>query len=277
MLGGESIRRALRAPEASVDMSNNEVEKKVRAAFERETRINMHRDDVEIEFDGESVTLSGEVEDIAAKRLALELAAALPEVSGVVDRLRVRPSESMGDGAIAARIEHNLLEDSSFGGFAVRTLIGRENQAPKAEPALASRNPPDPKARTSGEEKDLPAAWIEIHVQDGVVTLDGDVPSLSHKRLAGAIAWWEPGSRDVINGLGVEPSEADSDEEVLDALRIVLEKDPLVDATQVHASCRNGVVTLEGYVQNEAHRDLVEFDAWAVFGVDRVVNRIQVP
>jgi osmotically-inducible protein OsmY len=262
-------------------MSNTEVEKKVRAALERETRINLHRDDVEIEFDGESVTLSGEVEDIAAKRLALELAAALPEVAGVVDRLRVRPSESLGDGAIAARIERSLLEDSSFGGFVVRTLIGGANQAPKAEPALASRSAPERKPRTPAEEpteeKDLPAAWIEIRVQDGVVTLDGDVPSLSHKRLAGAIAWWEPGSRDVINGLGVEPDEADSDGEILDALRIVLEKDPLVDATQVQASCRNGVVTLEGYVQNEAHRDLVEFDAWALFGVDRVVNRIQVP
>lgn len=257
-------------------MNNTEVEKKVRAALERETRINMHRDDVEIEFDGESVTLSGEVEDIAAKRLALELTAALPEVSGVVDRLRVRPAESVGDGAIAARIERALLEDSSFGGIVVRTLIGREKPAPKAEPAAVSRNPPDRKARTSGEEE-LPAAWIEIHVQDGVVTLDGDVPSLSHKRLAGAIAWWEPGSRDVINGLGVEPNEADTDEEILDALRIVLEKDPLVDATQVHASCRNGVVTLEGYVQNEAHRALVEFDAWALFGVDGVVNRIQIP
>jgi len=36
---------------------------------------------------------------------------------------------------------------------------------------------------------------IDIGVEDGVVTLDGDVPVL---------AWWAPGSRDVVKGLGVD-------------------------------------------------------------------------
>jgi osmotically-inducible protein OsmY len=263
-------------------MANAEVEKhaevvkKVRAALERDTRINLHHDPVEIEYDGEVVTLSGEVADIAAKRLALEHAASLPEVAAVVDRLRVRPGERMGDGAIAAHIERSLLEDSSFAGFSLRTRVGAKH-GPKAVPAAFSRIPPDPPSSEGDAENGLPRPpWIEISVEDGVVTLDGDVPSLSHKRLAGVLAWWAPGSRDVVNGLGVEPDDQDTDEEILDALRIVLDKDPVVDATQISATCRDGVVTLEGLVENEAHRDLVEFDAWALFGVERVVNRIQV-
>jgi hypothetical protein len=46
---------------------------------------------------------------------------------------------------------------------------------------------------------------ITVQVQDGVVTLNGQVPSLSHKRLTGVLAWWVPGTRDVINGLEETP------------------------------------------------------------------------
>jgi osmotically-inducible protein OsmY len=106
--------------------------------------------------------------------------------------------------------------------------------------------------------------------------LDGEVPSLSHKRLAGVLAWWVPGSRDVINGLGVEPPEDDNDDEILDALRIVLEKDPLVDATEVGATCTNGVITLRGLADNDRQKHLIELDAWYLFGVDKVVNELEI-
>jgi osmotically-inducible protein OsmY len=35
-------------------------------------------------------------------------------------------------------------------------------------------------------------------------------------------------------------------------------------------------VTLEGLARSDAEREAAEFDAWALFGVDRVVNRIDV-
>jgi osmotically-inducible protein OsmY len=188
------------------------------------------------------------------------------EVKKNIDRLRVPPSEPMSDGAIAAHIERSLLEDSAFGGFSIATRLG-----PRAAAA--------PQETGSGGDSDGRAAgapWIDIGVDGGVVTLDGDVPSLSHKRLAGVLAWWAPGSRDVVNGLGVEPDEQDTDEEILDALRIVLDKDLAADASQISATCKNAVITLEGLVGDEAERDLVELDAWALFGVDKVVNRIVV-
>ncbi len=90
------------------------------------------------------------------------------------------------------------------------------------------------------------------------------------------LAWWVPGSRDVVNGLGVEPDERDTEQEILDALRLVLEKDPLVDASQIGARCDGAVITLTGAVTADSARAAVEFDAWALFGVDRVVNRIDV-
>jgi osmotically-inducible protein OsmY len=89
-------------------------------------------------------------------------------------------------------------------------------------------------------------------------------------------AWWVPGSRDVINGLGVEPPENDNDDEILDALRLVLEKDPLVNATQVGATCADTVITLRGLVSNDRQKDLIEFDAWYLFGVNQVINELEI-
>ncbi|HXG21706.1 MAG TPA: BON domain-containing protein [Methylomirabilota bacterium] len=59
-----------------------------------------------------------------------------------------------------------------------------------------------------------------------------------------------------------------------DAVRLVLEKDPFVNADQIRVSTRNSVVTLEGLVANDTERDMAEFDAWYVFGVNRVINKL---
>jgi osmotically-inducible protein OsmY len=39
---------------------------------------------------------------------------------------------------------------------------------------------------------------------------------------------------------------------------------------------KNALVRLTGLVPSEAERDMAEFDAWYVFGVDRVDDRIKV-
>jgi osmotically-inducible protein OsmY len=226
------------------------------AALEHEPRVNLHRDTVEIDYDDGVLVLSGEVADVAAKRLTLELAAALPSVTGIVDRLHTKPAVSMGDGEIADHLERELLGESAFDECGIARQVRDE--------------------RTVVREASQPPWSIELRVTDGIVTLDGEVPSLSHKRLAGVLAWWVPGSRDVINGLGVEPPEDDNEGEILDALRLVLEKNPLVDASQVAATCTGATITLRGLVGSDRQKDLVELDAWYLFGVDKVVNELEV-
>jgi osmotically-inducible protein OsmY len=239
-------------------MDKAEVVKILRAALEKEPGVDLEHDRIDIDLDGGVATLSGEVADIAAKRLTLEHAAALPAVIGIVDRLHVRPAEHMGDGAIGDHLEHVLANDSAFDQCVIRRRRDGASSVVRTPVAGAG------------------TWWIEIAVGDGVVTLDGDVPSLSHQRLAGVFGWWVPGSRDVVNGLGVEPPEDDSEAEILDALRLVLDKDPFLEATQIHASCKGSVITLHGLVQSEAQKDSAEFDAWALLGVDKVVNEIQI-
>ena len=184
---------------------------------------------------------------------ALRKAAEVIEGRFIVDRLHVRPATPMEDGAIRDLVRDALLEEPALLQCRVREFVKGD-----LEPA---RDPP---------------GTIDIRVEDGVVTLDGDVTGLAQKRLAGALAWWVPGSRDVINGLGVTPPEADSDFEIADAVRLVLEKDPFVNAGQLRISVANAVVTLDGLVPTEDERDMTEHDAWYVFGVEEVINRAEV-
>lgn len=234
-----------------------EILKAVGAAFEHEPRINLHHCPVHLAFSEGDLVLEGEMEDIMAKKLALELAAATPGVSGIVDRLRVVPAQPMGDGAICDHVRDALLQDPVFENCRLR-VWDKDRLDTYREPGPAL------------------AGVIEVAVAQGVVTLNGQVPSLSHKRLAGVLAWWAPGSRDVINGLEVVPPEEDNDDEITDAVGLVLEKDPFVRADQIRIHTKNAIVTLEGLVANKTEKHMAECDAWYVFGVDKVINAIAV-
>ena len=225
--------------------------------LEKERRINLHRYPIRLSFSDADLVLEGEVENIAAKKLALELAGALPGIGNVVDRLRVTPAQRMGDAETRTHVCAALVQEPALDACTIRTLRKGRIQT----------------VRASARE---PKGEIQVEVEDGVVTLNGQVPSLAHKRLAGVLAWWVPGSRDVINGLEEYPAEEDNDDEVTDAVRLVLEKDPFVQADQIRVSTDNYVVNLEGVVRNEEMKQMAEFDAWYVFGVNRVLNRLSV-
>lgn len=228
----------------------------IQAALEREPRINVHSHPIEIVFDNGVVTLSGEVEGIAAKKLALEIAASPSPVSNIVDRLRVEPSEQMEDGAIRDHVCDTLVEEPAFKSYSIRALVKQEMESVRA--------------------LDDPKRIFEVEVTDGVVILNGMAESLSHKRMAGVLAWWVPGSRDVVNGIELSYPMEDNDEELADLIRLVLEKDPMVNASQMRIRCNNSIVTLEGAVAAENTKTAAEADAWYVFGVNGVVNNLLV-
>lgn len=97
--------------------------KQVRAAFEQEPRINLHSHPIHLSFDNGVLTLEGEVRDIAAKKLALELAGAADAVRGVVDRLRVAPAERKGDGAIRDVVRNFLLAEPTLQNCTLRLRL----------------------------------------------------------------------------------------------------------------------------------------------------------
>lgn len=231
--------------------------KEIRAALEKNTRINLHRYPISVAMQDGDLILEGEVEDIAAKKLTLVTAAETHGVQRVVDRLKVVPAEKMGDAEIRDHVCKALLEEPAL----ERCLIH----------GYASG-----RAETVGEARLEAAGAIAVEVHEGVVTLNGEVPSLTHKRLAGVLAWWVPGSREVINGLEEVPPEEDNDDELTDAVYLVLEKDPFVNAGRIRVSSKDWVVTLDGLVATETMKTMAERDAWYVLGVKQVINKIQV-
>ena len=238
-------------------MPTDAVRKQVHAALERESRINLHRHPIRIDAAEGTVTLEGEVADVAAKKLALGLAGAAQGVRAVVDRLRVAPGEPRGDGAIRDAVARLLLEQPELKSCSFNLKANGKTQ-------VLRRVEHD----SAGE--------IDLSVSDGVILLEGHVISQSHRRFAGARAWWTGGRRDVVNGLAVRPDYEDRDDEVAEALRLVLDADPELDADQIRGNCNGKVIWLDGAVRTELQKRRAELDAWSLAAIRGVVNRLQV-
>ncbi len=238
------------------------ITRQIHGLLERERRINLHRFPIQISNAEGVAVLEGEVSDIAAKKLALELAGSVPGVRGVVDRLRVapgaRPGEGRrGDGEVRDSLARRFLDQPEFRNCTLRIHTNERDTLLR-------------EANGDG------IGDIEISVRDGVIVLEGHVISQPHRLFAGVLAWWTPGRRDVVNSLEVQPTYEERDDEVDEALRLVLEADPEIDASQVRPSCAKWVVTLEGNVPTEEQKRRAEMDAWYISGVDRVINELQV-
>jgi osmotically-inducible protein OsmY len=231
-----------------------ELGRHIHAALERDTRINLHRYPIRVEQVDGSWVLEGEVESVSAKKLALRLAGSTPAVTSIVDRLRVAPRSPMTDAEIRDHFRDHLLR----------------------EPALEE----------CGIELDVKGHWepirqahdesgiIRAGVHDGRIILSGRVVSLTHQRLVGVLAWWTPGTRDVVNRLTVSPHQEDSDGELADAVQLVLATDPFVDASTIRVRCRKGIVILEGVARSQEVAGIAVADAWYVLGVEEVVDRL---
>jgi osmotically-inducible protein OsmY len=235
----------------------------VRNAFRGEPRLSrgLHLQSISVEPDG-AVTLEGEADGLAQKKLALSRAAAVPGVDRIVDRLLVASDETSSDAEIRARLRDKFAQDPDYSDLDLREDMAPGVMATRYE--LVRRAGADARGR------------IDIEVERGVVILNGYVPTLVRKRLAGAAAWRIAGVRDVVNGLVVRPDEEDNPDQIEEAVRVVLERNRSVDAAQIKVGVRGTVVRLTGLVHSNEERQAAERDAWAVFGVDDVIDEIEV-
>jgi osmotically-inducible protein OsmY len=208
----------------------------IEGALTRDPRIDLPQCAIAIDSDSGYVTLSGTVNSVAAKRLALRLTAQIPGVRGVDDRLRVAVASPMGDLQIADHVRHAFIQERNL------------------------------------EEDHI---TIEVDA-DGGVTLRGTLHSLAQRRLAEVLCWWVPGVTDVSNLLVLNPREEDNDEELKDNLVTVMEKDALVNPRKFRIEVRQGVVTLRGQVDSPVERSAAEKDCWYTPGVVDVINELRV-
>jgi osmotically-inducible protein OsmY len=231
-----------------------QLERAVREALADDERVRI--DDLEVtERDG-AVMIAGRAADIRAKRLAVN--AVWNEVRKqreIVDHIRVQ----------ARQESERELEDEI-----ARLLIG-EGMFSNHTVVLHTRG-----GRKVLHDAGAEAPSLEVHLEGAVATLRGRVPSLSHRRFAEVLVWWAPGCERVDNRLQVEPPEEDTDNELNDAVRMVLEKDPLVRATQLSVGTAGGIVEIRGLAGSEQERRCAVLDAWYVPGTWSVVDHIEV-
>ncbi|MGH8378015.1 MAG: BON domain-containing protein [Gammaproteobacteria bacterium] len=218
------------------------------AAFEKDRDINLHEYPIHVTYHT-TLRLEGQVANIIAKRKARRIAQQLSGLSSIEDLLRLRPGEQRNGKALQAAALDALAQEPAFRDIRVYA-------AQTAEPTVEQ--------------------WIGITTDGCVVRLDGQVGSLSHRRLAEVIAWWVPGSCDVHNHLRVQPAEQDNDDEISDAIRLVLEKDPMLHAEDIRANVHNRVATLEGYAHSPEQRRMAVYDCWYVPGVHDVQDHLRV-
>lgn len=233
-------------------MADTELDKKVRAALEHDTDVNLHQSHIEVTARG-TVRLSGQAEDIATKRRALLIAREAAQGHVVEDHILVRPQQERTGDELRASVLNALMQETTFRGFAVR-------------------------ARGEGAPLPDDQDWIEVEVapDQATVTLHGRVWSLSHRRLAEVITWWTPGTADVDNRIHVQPAERDTDAEITDAVRLVFDKDPTLDVQQIHVKTEHAEVHLQGEVQSDAARKIAALDCWYIPGVHAVHNDLRV-
>ena len=227
------------------------------AALERNPRINLHKWPIKVWAQDGKVVLDGTVADITAKRSAHAAAEKLcQDKCPVLDLLRIVPTEPRGDLELRDTLAKTLANEPAFRDYTLRATA-------------------NDKTETVHDAAPTPH---EIHAlaHDGRVELRGQVGSLSHRRLAEVLAWWTGACTTVVNRLEVFPPEEDNDDEITDAVRMVLEKDPLVHADDLRAQCKNAVVTLEGCADNEKEKRLAVLDAWYVAGVREVRDHIEI-
>ncbi|CAB3798491.1 hypothetical protein LMG28614_04773 [Paraburkholderia ultramafica] len=240
---------------------SNTVLKQVMAAFERESHLKLHHHPIHMSFNGDALTVSGEVPDIASKKRLLQLAQLHSEGTRLVDQLRVIANPPVGDGELRTHICERLAQAAEFRNCVICARVKGQLEVLRG---------------TMDQAGNDGNGGVEVTVEDGVVTLTGQVASLSHRRLASVTAWWVGGCRDVVNLLELAPAEVDGDDEIADALHLVLETDLRVRAEQITIKVENHRITLAGWVATEAEKRQAEQDAWCLDAIDGVVNRIQV-
>src|SRR3984885_1995906 len=132
---------------------------------------------------------------------------------------------------------------------------------------------PDAVEAIKGE---LPYSWEEIKVivEDGLITLEGEVEWHYQRQRAEDAVQYLRGVRGVINLIEVRPRVAPIEikRKIEEALRRAAE----IDAGRISVEANGSEVILRGTVRSWAEREQAERTAWCAPGVARVDNRIKV-
>jgi len=117
---------------------------------------------------------------------------------------------------------------------------------------------------------------LDVRVRGEVAFIEGAVPNLKQKWLAGEVAARVKGIRDVVNMLRITPLLVIDDESLKKHIRRVLTRNSKIDMSNISVEVANSVVHLNGSVGTVAEKRLTEQEVWAIAGVRDIINKIEV-
>jgi osmotically-inducible protein OsmY len=118
----------------------------------------------------------------------------------------------------------------------------------------------------------VPYDRVKLHVQDGAVTLSGEVDWGYQKFAAEEAVRYLMGVVLVRNRITIKPAVKPLD--VKDKIESAFRRNALLDSRRVTVETRGGWVILSGSVHNWAERAEAQWTAWAAPGVSEVENNI---
>jgi osmotically-inducible protein OsmY len=118
----------------------------------------------------------------------------------------------------------------------------------------------------------VPHDRVKVQVQDGLVTLSGEVDWWYQKNAAEEAVRYLMGVVLFNNQITVKPTVKPLD--VKDKIESAFRRNALLDSRRVTVETRGGWVILSGSVRNWAERAEAQWTAWAAPGVSEVENNI---
>lgn len=197
---------------------------------------------VQVRVEDRVATLSGSVTSYRALLNAVHMTQQVPSVNGVIDRITVN-APYVPDAQLQKQIAERLTYDRMGQGQTFNNLT--------------------------------------VHVQNGVVTLGGQVVDYPDRDSALAIADDTKGVKKVIDHIQVAPLSPFDDQIRFEAARAIygnptLRRYAMDPAHPIRIIVRNGHVTLDGVVQSQVDKQVAQSSLAGINGILSVTNNLVV-
>ncbi|HEU4684814.1 MAG TPA: BON domain-containing protein [Nitrospira sp.] len=212
-------------------------------------------------FRGQPSTIADhEIESAIAQRLAMD-----GRINPKAIQVKVDNGTATLSGSVGTLTEKALAEHLVVSTYGVKSVNNQLNVRPAPTKDIAVEQAVKEALKSTPA---LQKSDIQVSVNDGVVTVKGAVEKPSQSLAAEVAAKTVPGVVRVVNMLKVIHPRPDR--EIEKDVVFYLQSSSLVNLDDVNAVVKNGVVTLNGSIDNLSHKYLIANDLERIHGVKTV-------
>jgi osmotically-inducible protein OsmY len=122
----------------------------------------------------------------------------------------------------------------------------------------------------------VPHNRVKVQVQNGLVTLSGEVDWWYQKNAAETAVRHLVGVVSVSNGITIKPESKQLDANIKDNIESAFQRNAVLDARRITVETRGSKVILRGSVRSRLEKEQVQWAVWAAPGVSEVESHITI-